>query len=67
MKSKLKWILSAALMFSVTAPISAMDMNESAGMEEVKKKKGGKKKGKQTNKNNGKKAKQGCWCWFGGK
>ena len=67
MKSKLKWILSAALMFSVTAPIPAMDMNESAGMEEVKKKKWGKKKGKKTNKNNGKKAKKGFWSWFGGK
>ena len=44
MKSKLKWILSAALMFSVTAPISAMDMNESAGMEEVRKRSGAKRK-----------------------
>ena len=67
MKSKLKWILSALLMFSVTAPISAMDMNEKAGMEEVKKKKWGKKKGKKTTKNNGKKAKKGFWSWFGGK
>ena len=67
MKSKLKWILSAVLLFSVTAPISAMDMNESAGMEEVKKKKWGKKKSKSTQKNNGKKAKKGFWSWFGGK
>ena len=67
MKSKLKWILSAALMFSVTAPITAMDMNERAGMEEVKKKKWGKKKGKKTTKNSGKKAKKGPWSWFGGK
>ena len=45
MKSKLKWILSAFLVFSVTAPISAMEMEERAGMEELgKKKKFGKKK-----------------------
>jgi hypothetical protein len=54
-------------MFSVTAPITAMDMDERAGMEEVKKKKWGKKKGKKTTKNNGKKAKKGFWSWFGGK
>ena len=67
MKNKMKWILSAVLLFSITAPISAMDMNERAGMEEVKKKKWGKKKSKSTTKNNGKKAKKGFWSWFGGK
>ena len=39
MKSKLRWILSAFLVFSVTAPISAMEMEERAGMEEIGKKK----------------------------
>ena len=67
MKNLMKWILSALLVFSVTSPVSAADMNERAGMEEVKKKKWGKKKGKKTNKNNGKKAKKGFWSWFGGK
>ena len=69
MKSKLKWILSAFLVFSVTAPISAMEMEERAGMEEIGKKKkfGQKKKGKKSGKNNGKKSKKGFWSWFGGK
>ncbi len=67
MKSKLKWILSAVLLFSVTTPISAMDMSERAGMEEVKKKKWNKKKSKSSTKNSGKKAKKGFWSWFGGK
>ena len=63
MKSKLRWILSAFLVFSVTAPISAMEMEERAGMEEI----GKKKKGKKSGKNNGKKSKKGFWSWFGGK
>ena len=69
MKSKLRWILSAFLVFSVTAPISAMEMEERAGMEEIGKKKkfGKKKKGKKSGKNNGKKSKKGVWSWFGGK
>ena len=69
MKSKLRWILSAFLAFSVTAPISAMEMEERAGMEEIGKKKkfGKKKKGKKSGKNNGKKSKKGFWSWFGGK
>ena len=60
MKSKLRWILSAFLVFSVTAPISAMEMEERAGMEEIGKKKkfGKKKKGKKSGKNNGKKSKK---------
>tara|TARA_Y100000816_G_scaffold121575_1_gene85424 strand:+ start:516 stop:725 length:210 start_codon:yes stop_codon:yes gene_type:complete len=69
MKSKLRWILSAFLVFSVTAPISAMEMEERAGMEEIGKKKkfGKKKKGKKSGKNSGKKSKKGFWSWFGGK
>ena len=69
MKSKLRWILSAFLVFSVTAPISAMEMEERAGMEAIGKKKkfGKKKKGKKSGKNNGKKSKKGFWSWFGGK
>ena len=78
MKSKFKWILSAFLVFSVTAPVSAMEMEERAGMEEIgkkkkfgkkkgKKKKFGKKKGKKSGKNSGKKSKKGFWSWFGGK
>ena len=69
MKSKMKWILSAFLVISVTAPISAMEMEERAGMEEIGKKKkfGKKKKGKKSGKNNGKKSKKGFWSWFGGK
>ena len=41
MKNLMKWILSALLVFSVTSPVSAADMSEKAGMEEVKKKKWG--------------------------
>lgn len=67
MKNLMKWILSALLVFSVTSPVAAADMSEKAGMEEVKKKKWGKKKSKSTQKNNGKKAKKGFWSWFGGK
>jgi len=69
MKSKLRWILSAFLVFSITAPISAMEMEERAGMEEIGKKKkfGKKKKGKKSGKNSGKKSKKGFWSWFGGK
>ena len=69
MKSKLRWIRSAFLVFSVTAPISAMEMEERAGMEEIGKKKkfGKKKKGKKSGKNSGKKSKKGFWSWFGGK
>ena len=43
MNKLLKVVLSAFLFISVTAPVSAMDYSENAGMEEVKKKK---KKGK---------------------
>ena len=47
MKNKFKWILSAFLVFSVTTPISAMEMEERAGMEEIGKKKKYKKKERQ--------------------
>ena len=68
MKNKFKWILSAFLVFSVTAPVSGMEMEERAGMEEIgKKKKYKKKKGKKAGKNSGKKSKKGFWSWFGGK
>ena len=68
MKSIFRWILSAFLVFSITAPVSAMDMGERAGMEEIgKKKKFKKKKGKKSGKNSGKKSKKGFWSWFGGK
>ena len=69
MKNKFKWILSAFLAFSVTAPVSATEMEERAGMEEIGKKKkfGKKKKGKKSGKNSGKKSKKGFWSWFGGK
>ena len=69
MKSKFRWILSAFLVFSVTAPVSAMEMDERAGMEEIGKKKkfGKKKKGKKSGKNSGKKSKKGFWSWFAGK
>ena len=45
MKSKFKWILSAFLVFSVTAPVSAMEMEERAGMEEIGKRKSLEKEG----------------------
>ena len=63
----MKWVLSLALLCGSVAPVAAMDLNDKAGMEEVKKKKWGKKKSKSTQKNNGKKAKKGFWSWFGGK
>ena len=63
----MKWVLSVALLCGSVTPISAMDLNDKAGMEEVKKKKWNKKKSKSSTKNNGKKAKKGFWSWFGGK
>ena len=44
MKNKLKWIMSAVLLFSAVPTVSAMDLSNQAGMEEVKKKKWKKKK-----------------------
>ena len=63
----MKWVLSVALLCGSVAPVVAMDLNDKAGMEEVKKKKGNKKKSKSSTKNSGKKAKKGFWSWFGGK
>ena len=66
MKTKLKWIMSAILLFSAVPTASAMDLSAKAGMEEVKKKKWKKKKNKSSNKNSGKKSKKGFWSFFGG-
>ena len=66
MKNKLKWIMSAVLFFSAVPTVSAMDLSNQAGMEEVKKKKWKKKKNKSSNKNRGKKSKKGFWSFFGG-
>jgi len=57
MKNILKLILSAVILFGGVPTVSAMDMNEGAGMEEVKKKK--KKKGKKIGGSKGKKKKKG--------
>lgn len=61
----MKWILSFVLLCGTVTPATAMDLNDKAGMEEVKKKKWNKKKSKSSTKNNGKKAKKGFWSWFG--
>ena len=58
MKNKMKWILSVALLCGTVAPVAAMDLDDRAGMEEVKKKKWNKKKSKSSTKNSGKKAKK---------
>ena len=55
MKNKMKWILSVALLCGTVAPVAAMDLDDKAGMEEVKKKK---KKGKKLAEK-GKKKKKG--------
>ena len=44
MKNKMKWVLSLALLCGSVAPVVAMDLDNKAGMEEVKKKKWNKKK-----------------------
>ena len=56
MKNILKLVLSAVILFGGVPTVSAMDMNEGAGMEEVKKKK---KKGKKIGGKKGKKSKKG--------
>ena len=56
MKSILTGILSLFIFFGSVPSVSAMDMNEMAGMEEVKKKK---KKGKKIGGSKGKKKKKG--------
>ena len=55
MKNILKLILSAVILFGAVPTVNAMDMNM-AGMEEIEKKKKGKKKLKS---NKGKKKKKG--------
>ena len=66
MKNKMKWILSVALLCGTVAPVAAMDLDDRAGMEEVKKKKWNKKKVSPVRKTAVKKP-EGFWSWFGGK
>ena len=65
MKNKMKWILSFVLLCCTVAQAAAMDLNDKAGMEEIKKKK--KKAGKKLSEK-GKKKKKGFWSkMFGAK
>ena len=67
MKQILRWILSLSLLLVAVPSLSSMELNEKAGMEEVKKKKLKKGKKKSSGKNNGKKSKKGFWSnLFGG-
>jgi len=63
MKSILKLILSGIIFFGAVPTVQASDMNNSAGMEEIKKKKKSKKK-KISKK--GKKKKKGFFSKFKG-
>ena len=56
MKNVFKLLLSAVILFAAVPTVNASDMNNSAGMEEVKKKK---KKGKKIGAKKGKKSKKG--------
>ena len=56
MKNALKLLLSAVILFGAVPTVNASDMNNSAGMEEIKKKK---KKGKKLGAQKGKKKKKG--------
>tara|TARA_B100000287_G_scaffold427195_1_gene476422 strand:+ start:232 stop:429 length:198 start_codon:yes stop_codon:yes gene_type:complete len=56
MKNVFKLLLSAVILFAAVPTVNASDMNNSAGMEEVKKKK---KKGKKLGAQKGKKKKKG--------
>jgi len=56
MKNIFKLLLSAVILFAAVPTVNASDMNNSAGMEEVKKKK---KKGKKLGAQKGKKKKKG--------
>ena len=58
MKTILTSILSLVIFFGVVPTVQASDMNNKAGMEEIKKKK--KKKGKKLGQK-GKKKKKGFW------
>lgn len=60
MKNTIKWVLSLLIFFAGVPTVQASDMNNSAGMEEVKKKKWGKKK-KSSSKKGGKGTKKGFW------
>jgi len=67
MKQILRWILSLSLLLVAVPSLSSTELNEKAGMEEVKKKKLKKGKKKSSGKNNGKKSKKGFWSnLFGG-
>ena len=61
MKNTIKWVLSLLIFFAAVPTVQASDMNNSAGMEEIKKKKKGKKKIKK-----GKKKKKGFFSKFKG-
>ena len=52
MKNVFKLLLSAVILFAAVPTVNASDMNNSAGMEEIKKKK---KKGKKLGAQKGKK------------
>jgi hypothetical protein len=56
MKNVFKLLLSAVILFAAVPTVNASDMNNSAGMEEIKKKK---KKGKKLGAQKGKKKKKG--------
>ena len=58
MKNILKLMLSAVILFGAVPTVSASDMSNKAGMEEIKKKK--KKAGKKLGEK-GKKKKKGFW------
>ena len=60
MKNILKVLLSGIIFFGVVPTVQAMDMNEKAGMEEIKKKKKSKKKKIKK----GKKKKKGFFSKF---
>jgi hypothetical protein len=62
MKNTIKWILSLLIFFAAVPTATASDMSNSAGMEEIKKKK---KKGKKIKKK-GKKKKKGFFSKFKG-
>jgi len=67
MKQILRWALSISLLIVAVPSVSSMDMNEKAGMEEIKKKKMKKGKKKSSGKDKGKKSKKGFWSnLFGG-
>ena len=62
MKNTIKWVLSLLIFFAAVPTAQANDMNNSAGMEEIKKKKKSKKKISKK----GKKKKKGFFSKFKG-